>query len=267
MNPVRAWKSFQDKSLYYQAVKADGEESVWREIAKDYDRLVYSAPQKDALLTKLHSRLHDVETALEIGAGSGTLTLSLAEQLQEMVAVEPSAAMAAALQENLAARQIRNVALFQEKWEDMRPVAADAVLAGGCLYVFYEIDTALRKMLACAEKKVLLTHVGNQGLWDFDRRLLERLGAPKPFLFPPLSLLTEVLLHLHLPVVMDISFAAGQKRFTPEQWLRRCSRLLQLTEPPPVLLDFLFQEFKQDGDSWSIEEDMPVAVIELRKTR
>jgi hypothetical protein len=65
---------------------------------------------------------------------------------------------------------------------------------------------------------------------------------------------------------MDITFAKGSKRFTPEQWLRRCQRLLQLSEPPPVLLDFLMQEFTQDGDGWSIEEEVPVAVIELRKT-
>ena len=266
MNPVQAWKDFQDRSPYYQAVKADGEESVWQEIAKDYDRLVYSEQQKETLLAKLTSRLHGIETAIEIGAGSGTLTLPLVKHLKEIAAVEPSAAMAAVLQDSLAERQVRNVSLFQEKWENMQPAAADAVLAGGCLYVFYEIDTVLRKMLACAKKKVLITHAGSDGLWQFDRLLLERLGAPKPCLFPPLSLLLDVLLCLQLPTIMDISFATGKKRFTPEQWLRRCQRLLQLTEPVPVLLDFLMQEFTQDGDGWSREEEMPLAVIELRKT-
>jgi ubiquinone/menaquinone biosynthesis C-methylase UbiE len=266
MNPIQAWKDFQDRSLYYQAVRRDGEEPVWQEIAKDYDRLVYSEQQKETLLTKLTHRLHGIETAIEIGAGSGTLTLPLVRHLREIAAVEPSAAMAAALHASLAEHKIRNVSVFQEKWENMQPAAADVVLAGGCLYVFYEIDKVLRKMLACAKKKVLITHVGNCGLWHFDRLLLERLGAPKPCLFPPLSLLLDVLLHLQLPAMMDITFAKGRKCFTPEQWLRRCQRLLQLAEPPPVLLDFLMQEFSQDGDCWSMEEEVPLAVIELRKT-
>lgn len=219
----------------YQAVRRDGEESVWQEIAKNYDRLVYSEQQKETLLAKLTHRLPGIETAIEIGAGSGTLTLPLVKHLKEIAAVEPSAAMAAVLHASLAEHEVRNVSVFEEKWENMQPAAADAVLAGGCLYVFYEIDTVLRKMLACAKKKVLITHVGNEGLWHFDRRLLARLGAPKPCLFPPLSLLLNVLLQLHLPAVMDITFVTGRKCFTPEQWLRRCQRLLQLTDSPPVL--------------------------------
>ena len=49
MNPIQTWKTFQDRSLYYQAVKKDGEESCWREIAPDYDRIAYPERQQEIL--------------------------------------------------------------------------------------------------------------------------------------------------------------------------------------------------------------------------
>jgi hypothetical protein len=40
------------------------------------------------LLAKLTSRLHGIKTAIEIGAGSGTLTLPLVRHLKEIAAVD-----------------------------------------------------------------------------------------------------------------------------------------------------------------------------------
>lgn len=266
MNPLQQWRDFQDKSLYYQAVKADGEESCWREIAHQYDQIVYPQHQQRALLARLLPRLEGASSAIEIGAGSGTLTMPLARQLRRLTAVEPSPAMAAVLQANLTQQRLGHVAVIRQRWEEAELPPADAVIAGGCLYVFYEIEEALRKMLACAREKVLLTHVGNDGLWEIDLRAQELLGAPRPFLFPPLLLLMEALAFLRIPAAVELFYVKTTKRFTEEQWLRRCQRLFAVRpEQHPLLLDFLRRELHEEHGCWTAEEAVPAAVLELRR--
>ena len=270
MNPVQQWQSFQDKSLYYQAVKKDGEESCWRKIARNYDHIVYPDHQQEALLSLLLPRLDGIDTAIEIGAGTGTLTLQLAKRLREITAVEPSPAMAGVLEENLTRQGAENVTVVRRRWEEVAVdelPPADAVIAGGCLYVFYEIDQVLAKMLAAARSKVLLTHIGNEGMLDIDRKIMEFLCAPKPFLFPSLSLLIEVLLHLRIPSKTETFFLKTGKTFTSEQWLKRCQRLFGVTpQQHPLLIKFLEQEGRKEGELFRIEEEIPAAIIELMKT-
>jgi len=265
MNPIQAWKTFQDQSLYYQAVKKDGEESCWQEIARDYDRIVYPGNQQDALISRLVPRIDGLDTAIEIGAGTGTLTLPLAKRLRKITAVEPSPAMAKILSENLVRQRLKNVTLARQRWEETDLPPADAVIAGGCLYAFYEIDKVLLKMLATARSKVLITHIGNEGMLAIDRRVMEFLDAPEPFLFPSLSLVTEILLHLHIPATIETFFLKTKKVFTPEQWIKRCQRLFAVKAyQHPLLLGFLEKECEKKGALYHIEEDIPAAIIELR---
>ncbi|MCI5179979.1 MAG: class I SAM-dependent methyltransferase [Candidatus Electrothrix sp. AW3_4] len=270
MNPIQTWKSFQDRSLYYQAVQKDGEESCWQEIAQDYNRIAYPDRQQETLLARLLPRLEGVSTAIEIGAGPGTLTLPLAERLRKVTAVEPSPAMSEVLADNLAQHGLENVTLLRQRWEELDADAlppADAVLAGGCLYVFYAIDTALRKMLAVARSKVLLTHIGTEGLPKIEQRLIECLSLVKPNLFPPLSLLLEVLVHLCIPTEITLCYSTVSRRQTAEQWLQRWQRLFHLSSQQRLLLlGFLEQECRKEGEFYCTEEIVPAAIIELRKT-
>lgn len=270
MNPIQAWQSFQDKSLYYQAVKRDGEESCWQEIAQDYEQIAYPDRQQEALLSRLLPRLEESSTVIEIGAGPGTLTLRLAERLRKVTVVEPSPAMSEVLAKNLRQHRLKNVTLLRQRWEDLEtkelPPAAE-VIAGGCLYVFYAIDTALRKMLATARSKVLITHIGSEGLPKIEQRLIERLSLAKPTLFPPLSLLLEVLVHLCIPTELEIFFLQRQKKWSADQWLQRWQRLFHLNSTQSLLaLGFLERECRKEGELYCIEETVPAAIIELRKT-
>ena len=270
MNPIQTWKSFQDRSLYYQAVQKDGEESCWQEIAEDYDQIAYPDRQQEALLARLLPRLEGISTAIEIGAGPGTLTLPLAKRLGKITAIEPSPAMAGVLADNLAQRGLENVTLLRQRWEELDADAipcADAVIAGGCLYVFYEIDTSLRKMLAMACSKVLLTHIGPEGLPKIEQRLADCFSLAKPNLFPPLSLLLEVLVHLCIPTEITLFFLIVSRRRTADQWLQRWQSLFHLTLQQRLLaLGFLERECRKEGEIYCTEETVPAAIIELRKT-
>ena len=186
MDPVQTWKSFQDQSLYYQAVKKDGEESCWQDIAQDYDRIVYPGNQQDALISRLVPRIDGLDTAIEIGAGTGTLTLPLAKKFRKMTAIEPSPAMAEMLSKNLILQRLKNVTPVRQRWEETELSPADAVIASGCLYAFYEIDKVLLKMLATARSKVLLTHIGNEGMLAYRPKGNGTFWPHlSPFFFPP----------------------------------------------------------------------------------
>jgi hypothetical protein len=56
---IQTWQSFQDNSPYFQAVKTDGEESAWQDIASDYDNIVYPDGQQEQILSRL---IPDIET-------------------------------------------------------------------------------------------------------------------------------------------------------------------------------------------------------------
>ncbi len=216
MNPIQAWKNFQDNSPYFQAVRADGEESAWQEIAADYDNIVYPDGQKEQILSRLIPLMKDAKTAIEIGAGPGTLTVGLSNYFEHLTVIEPSPSMVGVLKQRLNGSR---VSILQSKWEDVQPEPADVVIAGGCLYAFYDIDKVLLKMLKYAKSKVLITHFGNDGLWDFDHRLIEKLSGTKPCLFPSLSLFTDVLVQLKIPANTELFFIRTRRNFSREQWI------------------------------------------------
>jgi hypothetical protein len=93
---------------------------------------------------------------------------------------------------------------------------------------------------------------------------MDRLNAPKPFLFPPMSLLMEVLVFLQIHASVELFFVKIRKRFTVEQWLKHVQRLFPTAQQEP-LLEFLHEHFNQERCCWSIEENVPAAIIELRK--
>ncbi|MCI5121164.1 MAG: class I SAM-dependent methyltransferase [Candidatus Electrothrix sp. AUS4] len=270
MNPVQRWQAFQERSRYYQAVKKDGEESCWQKIARAYDRIAYPEQQQEILCSRLLPRLEGFNTAIEIGPGPGSLTLPLARQLNTITAVEPSPAMAEVLTENLRQQGLENVRVLRQRWEEVAVAAlppADAVIAGGCLYVFYEIEQVLAKMLAAARSKILLTHIGPEGLPDLEQRLAACLSLEPPCLFPPLSLVLEVLIHLRLPLQLETFFLKRQKRWSAEQWLERWQGLFAIpSQQRPLLLGFLEQECRKEGELYCWEEITPAVIIELRKT-
>ena len=72
-----------------------------------------------ALILIGHSNLKKRDLVVEIGAGSGVITSALAHRVREVIAVEPDAATAAKLRENLARRGIANVRVVEQDFLEM----------------------------------------------------------------------------------------------------------------------------------------------------
>lgn len=67
-----------------------------------------------ALILIGHSNLKKRDLVVEIGAGSGVITSALAHRVRQVIAIEPDAATARKLRENLAARGISNVEVVEK---------------------------------------------------------------------------------------------------------------------------------------------------------
>ena len=73
-----------------------------------------------ALILIGHSNLKKRDLVVEIGAGSGVITSALAHRVREVIAVEPDAATAVKLRENLVRRGITNVRVVEQDFLEMK---------------------------------------------------------------------------------------------------------------------------------------------------
>ncbi len=70
----------------------------------------------DSILDRLFALAEPGDTWLDVGAGAGRYALPLALTIREVIAVEPSAGMVAALRESLAEHRIENVRIVEARW-------------------------------------------------------------------------------------------------------------------------------------------------------
>nr|WP_320160201.1 class I SAM-dependent methyltransferase [uncultured Methanoregula sp.] len=96
---------------------------------------------------------------LDIGGGSGTHAIPLAEMGCEVTVIEPSGAMREELQKNLARSGVGNITVIPSRWEDVSISELgdpfDAVIASYSLSMT-DIGEAIEKMQACCRGRVHL---------------------------------------------------------------------------------------------------------------
>jgi ubiquinone/menaquinone biosynthesis C-methylase UbiE len=95
-------------------------------------------------------------TVLDVGAGTGRMTLPMAERFKHLTALEPSEKMLAALKENALKQGIFNIYYVNKSIEDLDlSPRYDLVVASFSLFMF-DIKSALLKMNALANRAVYL---------------------------------------------------------------------------------------------------------------
>lgn len=106
----------------------------------------------DATLNVLLSLAHADETWLDIGAGGGRYGLPLALSAREIVAVDPSPAMLAALVEDAGAFGIENCRVIESRWPMPDAPHAEVTLMAHVGYDIAEMGPFLDQMEACATR-------------------------------------------------------------------------------------------------------------------
>lgn len=97
-------------------------------------------------------------TVLEIGAGTGRITIPVAQRVKQVTAVEPSARMLAFLRANAEKEHVHNISYIHKPWEELNEAAVsphDFVIAS---FSFFMVDVAkeLVKMNTLANERVYL---------------------------------------------------------------------------------------------------------------
>lgn len=150
---------------------------AWDARAAEMGRLTLDSTYTRAFVERMD--LSGAATLLDVGCGSGTIALALADRMERVYGLDYSRGMLAALMENAAARQLGNVEPIRLAWEDdwSGVPACDLVVASRSSSVMDMAD-ALAKLDAKAKRRVYLTSlVGGQFI---DAGILECLGRSRP---------------------------------------------------------------------------------------
>lgn len=107
----------------------------------------------DDVLAVLLEHARADEAWLDVGAGGGRYTLPIALRVRQVVAVEPSAAMADALRAGMAESGIGNIRVLRSRWPvESDPPAADVSLLAHLGYDIAEIGPFLDALEAAARR-------------------------------------------------------------------------------------------------------------------
>ena len=91
----------------------------------------------DPVLAELLALAKPGETWIDIGAGAGRYGLPLARVAGEVIAIDPSASMLAALGEGATAHGLTNIRSIEERWPMAEPIVGDVALIA---HVGYDIE-------------------------------------------------------------------------------------------------------------------------------
>lgn len=164
-------------------------ERVWRQPQDDY---------ADAFIARMD--LSGCRTLLDVGCGSGTLSLPLAARLQQVCALDYSPGMLARLGDAAARLGIGNVRPVLRAWdEDWSDIPACDVVVASRSTLVPDLADALARLHAKALRRVYLTHPAapRPGLAEI-ATLLGRPRLPMPDYIYAINLLHAMGVQPHL---------------------------------------------------------------------
>jgi SAM-dependent methyltransferase len=115
-----------------------------------------AAADDDALIAALAALAGAGGSAIDVGAGGGRVALPLAAFCRLVVTVEPSAAMRAVLEEEIARRGVANLRVVAATWDEAAVEPAELVFASHVTYGVQAIEPFLRKLDSVATRHAAL---------------------------------------------------------------------------------------------------------------
>jgi SAM-dependent methyltransferase len=123
----------------------------WDRRARGYHSSTQETVGKDPFYLRLRNIVTPQTSILDVGAGTGRLTLALAPQAKHIIAVEPNAAMLGYLRQDASERGLNNISYLQATWQDApNDLQADIVICSHVLYPIRDIVPFLAKLQAAA---------------------------------------------------------------------------------------------------------------------
>lgn len=135
-----------------EATQAD----FWVAQAGQFAASARRVPQPDSFMRFVLPRLRSSDMVLDIGAGSGRYVPTLAGAAARVLALEPSAAMRAQLQQRVAEERLANVAIIDEGWPQADVPPCDVTISAHVLYSVREIGPFLERMARVTRRAAFL---------------------------------------------------------------------------------------------------------------
>jgi SAM-dependent methyltransferase len=137
------------------------------------------------LTAKQMSRIHlePTYTVLDVGAGTGRLTLPMAKKVKQVTAVDPSQNMLKVLSEKAQKENLTNIQQINKPWEKLtvnRDIAPYDVVVASLSFFMTDLGWELGKMDAAAKKAVYL-FVSASKWMDDDIRKIANPKTPSPY--------------------------------------------------------------------------------------
>ena len=108
------------------------------------------------VLEVLHALTEPQDTLVDVGAGAGRFAIPLARRVRQVVAVEPSDAMRAALARDVQLAGLTNVQVVPHRWDEALSMSADVsgdvVFAAHVVYPMADIEPFVRHLDAAARR-------------------------------------------------------------------------------------------------------------------
>ncbi|MCR3883993.1 MAG: class I SAM-dependent methyltransferase [Methanothrix sp.] len=155
----------------------ESSEDMWDKRAKEFNKS--TREKSDRTEEQVASfRLYPEWSVLDVGAGTGRLSVPIAKRVRTVTAVDQSRGMLDYLRENIAKERLANVTCLQKRWEDVQLGVDiephDVVIASHSLGMF-DLQEAVAKMDAAAKRRVyILTAAGKWFFDDLEEELWER---------------------------------------------------------------------------------------------
>ena len=154
---ARLWEQGMQESSWIDDItqQANSVNEYWDDQSPRYDRGhdAYRSPVVD----RLDRHIDSDTTLLDVGAGTGTLTIPMAKKVKKVLSIEPSAGMLDYLKNAALKEDLSNIEFINETWEGAEVSGQyDIVVCSHALYFIQNIKESLQRMIDVTGKHLFL---------------------------------------------------------------------------------------------------------------
>lgn len=138
---------------------------IWSEKkAAWYDQALSYSTYPHQAVEVISRRLAGINSLLDVGAGTGSLSLPLAKILKKVTCLEPSPSMAKILENKARRQSLDNIKIVNSSWEKAKISPHDAILVASVPGVLKDVKGFLAEAAPLVKKSFfLISGVGREG--------------------------------------------------------------------------------------------------------
>ncbi len=157
--------------------------------------------------------LNPNHTVLEIGAGTGRITIPLAQRVKYVTAVEPSPRMLVFLKANAERAQVNNINYIDKPWETINTneVASHDFVIASFSFFMVDLASALLKMHTLAKERVYLFISASNWMEDELQRIIY--GGTPPEVFTDHIYVYNILDELGITANVEVWTYTSEQRY------------------------------------------------------